>query len=178
MNRHARWAFALALLPVAACSSNNSAPMQAVTPPPPALAAADMQFVNFAAAMDANEIGSGQLAATKARNARVKRYAAMVVSDHQGVDQKLMTLAQSKGVTPDASEPQMVQDMMTKLQADKPATFDRDYLHDEVADHTMAIKMYQDEIANGQDADVKAFAQQTLPALQAHLKAARALGGR
>ncbi len=41
-----------------------------------------------------------------------------------------------------------------------------------------AVKIYQDEIANGQDPDLKAFATSTLPIIQQHLKMARQLGGR
>lgn len=64
---------------------------------------------------------------------------------------------------------------MAKLEADKGTAFDRAYVRDQVLDHEKMVQAYQDEIANGQDADVKAFAQQTLPAVQKHLREARTL---
>ena len=176
MTRSARWLFAAALLPIAACSSNSSAPV-AAAPPTPQLAAPDQSYINAAAANDAAEIQSSQLAATKARSARVKQFAAKMVSDHTAADQQLMTIAQSKGFTPDATPPQMAQDMMAKLSADRPVAFDRDYLRGQVAAHQMAVKAFQDEIANGQDTDVKQFATNTLPIIQQHLATARRLAG-
>jgi putative membrane protein len=46
-----------------------------------------------------------------------------------------------------------------------------------VMGHQMAVKAFQDEIANGQDPDVKAFASATLPTIQQHLTMARRLSG-
>ncbi len=177
MIRSARWLFAAALLPLAACASNSPPPVAAAAPPPPALAAADQTFVMMAAGSDAGEVQEGQLAATKARSARVKAFASRMVDAHTKTTQQLMTIAQSKGVTPDATPPAMAQDQMTALTAARPAAFDRLYLHDQVVDHMATVKAYQDEIANGQDADLKAFATSTLPIIQQHLKMARQLGG-
>lgn len=175
MNCYTRWAFALALLPVAACSSNSTGPMVDTTPPPPALAVADQAFVTAAAASDAGEIQSSQLAATKAHGPRVKAYAAKMVSDHTATSQKLMAIAQAKGVTASATPTDMAQKMEAKLEADKPRTFDRDYVMGQVASHKSAVQVFQSEIADGQDADLKAFAQATLPSIQQHLKMAQRL---
>lgn len=177
MNRSARWLFAAALLPLAACASNMSPPMAAVPPAPPPLAAADQAFVTMAAGSDAAETQMGQLAATKARGARVKKFATTMIDAHGKTTQQLMTIAQSKGVTPDATPPQMAQDQMVALNKASPAAFDRLYLRDQVMDHVAAVKVYQDEIANGQDADLKAFATSTLPTIQSHLKMARQISG-
>ena len=175
MTRSIRWLFVAALLPVAACSSNATAPMAAAPPAPPPLAAADQSFINAVAATDAGEIQAGQLAATKARGARVKQFAQKMVSDHTAADQQLMTIAQSKGFTP--SPAPMDPAVLAKLNADRPVAFDRDYLHSQVAGHQAAVKVFQDEIANGQDADVKAFATSTLPTIKQHLAMARRLAG-
>ena len=177
MTRSARWLFVAALLPIAACSSNSAQPVAAAPPAPPPLASADQAFINAAAQSDAAEIQAGQLATTKARGARIKQFASKMVSDHTTLDQQLMTLAQSKGFTPDATPPQMATDMMAKLNADRPAMFDRDYLHGQVMGHEVAVKAFKDEIANGQDADVKAFATSNLAEIQQHLTMARRLAG-
>ncbi len=44
-----------------------------------------------------------------------------MVDAHGQTTQQLMTIAQSKGVTPDATPPQMAQDQMTALNAARPA---------------------------------------------------------
>lgn len=177
MTRSIRWLFAAALLPIAACSSNSATPVSSAPPPVPPLAQADQMFVTAAAQTDATEIQAGQLAATKARGARVKQFAQKMVADHTQMDQQLMTLAQSKGFTPDATPTPMATDMMAKLNADRPVAFDRDYLRGQVMGHQMAVKAFQDEIANGQDADLKAFATNGLPTIQQHLVMARRLAG-
>jgi putative membrane protein len=176
MTRTARWLFAAALLPLAACASNPP-PAPVAPPAPPPLAAADQAFVNAAAGSDAAEVQQGQLAATKARNPRVKKFAATMVDAHTKTTQQLMTIAQSKGVTPDATVPQMATDQLAALNKARPAAFDHLYVRDQVADHVAAVQAYQAEIANGQDADLKAFATSTLPTIQAHLRMARQLAG-
>ena len=176
MIRPAYWLFAAALLPIAACSSNPP-PVTAAPPPPPALAAADQMFLNSAAASDAGEVQAGQLAATKAHSARIKKFGSDMVAAHTQTTQQLTTIAQSKGATPDATLTPMSQEMLTKLNADPARAFDHDYIRGQVASHQAAVKVYQDEIANGQDADLKAFASSTLPTIQAHLRTARSLSG-
>ncbi len=176
MIRSAKWLFAAALLPLAACSS-SSTPVVSTPPALPPLASADQMFINAAAASDAGEVQSSQLAGTKGHNPRIKKFAADMVAAHTQLSQQLSTIAQSKGVTPDPTPTPMAQDMMTKLNADPARAFDRDYVRGQIAAHQAAVKVYQDEIANGQDADLKAYATSTLPTIQQHLKAARALGG-
>ena len=178
MIRSARWLFAAALLPLAACASNAPPPVAAAPPAPPPLAAADQMFINMAAGSDAAEVSEAQVAGTKARSARVKSFATTMVDAHTQTTQQLMTIAQSKGVTPDTTPSPVAQAQMAPLNSARPAAFDRLYLHDQVVDHMAAVKVYQDEIANGQDPDLKAFATATLPTIQQHLKSARQLGGR
>jgi putative membrane protein len=175
MNRHVRWAFALALLPIAACSTKPAPVVDAAPPPPPPLAAADQSFVMAAAASDAAEIQASNLAATKAHGPRIKAFAAKMVTDHTATTQKLTSIASAKGVTlsPTLSDDQ--QKMEAKLQADKRG-FDHDYIHGQVAAHMDAVKVFQAEIDNGQDADLKAFATATLPTIKQHLTMAQRLG--
>ncbi len=175
MNRYARWAFALALLPVAACSSSTPPVTATPVPVPPPLASVDQTFVNAAAGSDASEIQSSQLAQTKARSVRIKTFAEKMVTDHNATTQKLTSIVQSKGAT--ITPTPTGQDLATKLAADKPRAFDRDYINGQIEGHKAAVKLFQDEISNGQDADVKAFAQATLPAIQQHLKLAERIGG-
>ena len=176
MRINARLLFALTLLPVAACSTNPP-PVASAPPPPPGLASADQTFINTAAAGDAAEIQGAQMAQAQARRPAVKKYAAQMVADHTATTQQLTTIAQSKGVTPVATPSDNAQATMAKLQADKGAAFDRAYLRDQVMDHQKMVQAYQDEIANGQDPDLNAFAQQTLPTVEKHLHEAQALSG-
>ncbi len=176
MNRTCRWGLALALLPIAACSTTPP-PMAATPPAPPPLAQADQTFVMNAGQDGMAEVQMAQLALTKARSARVKAYANEMISDHTPANQQLMTLAQQKGVTPPAMVSDMQQQQMTMLQGESGARFDRDYMRSQVAGHEAMVQVVQDELANGQDADLKAYAQTNLPVVQKHLMQARQATG-
>ena len=177
MNRHLRWAFAAALLPMAACSTSTPAQMAAVPPAPPPLAAADQTFMMAAASSDAAEIQAANLAQTKARSPRIKAFAAKMITDHTATTQKLTSIAQMKGLPVSPVLTDMQQKMALKLEADKPRAFDRDYIHGQVMAHQAAITAFQTEIDSGQDPDLKAFATATLPTLKQHLMMAQRLAG-
>ena len=175
MNRSFRWMVVAALLPVAACSSSAPPPAPVAAPTPPPLAAADQSFINAAAAGDAFQVQAGQLATTKAHTARVKQYADTMVSSHTQTTQQLTQIAQAHAFTPVATLAPDQQKMLDTLGKVRPAAFDRTYMSDNVISHRAAIKLYQDEVANGQDPDLKQFATTTLPTIQQHYKLA---GGR
>jgi putative membrane protein len=100
-----------------------------------------------------------------------------MVTDHTATTQQLTTIAQSKGVTVTATPSDDAQKMEAKLEADKPRMFDHDYIQSQISGHQAAVKVFQTEIDNGQDADLKAFATATLPTIQQHLVMAQRLGG-
>ena len=175
MNRSLRWMSLAALLPVAACSGSPPSAPVAVAPSPPSLAPGDAVFVNAAAASDAFEVQAGQVAQMKGHSARVKNYADKMVQSHTQTTQQLMQIAQAKGVTPNATLNPGAQRALTRLQGDPARRFERDYLRDNVVSHGTAIRAFQDEIKNGQDADLKQFAMATLPIIQQHFREA---GGR
>jgi putative membrane protein len=103
----------------------------------------------------------------------VKDFGAMMVKDHTAAGDQLKSLAASKGVSlpTSASVPEMAE--KAKLDVLTGDTYDKSYIKGQIKAHHEAIALFKKEIASGQDADAKSFAQQTLPTLQQHLKAAR-----
>ena len=95
-----------------------------------------------------------------------------MVTAHTQTTQQLMSIAQTKGVTPDATLTPAQQKMLTQLQSESGTRFDRDYLRDNIISHRAAEKVFQDETSVGQDADLKQFASATLPTIKQHLKMA------
>lgn len=183
MNRFARWGFALALLPMAACTSDRVNPAASTVPqaaaPTSTVSAADQQFAMQAAASDQFEIQSSQAALQMARNPRVRQFAQRMVDAHGQTTQQLTQIATSKGMALQPALEPVQQKMLTDLQAMSAGrAFDRAYLNDQVAGHEAAVTVYQNEIANGSDPDLKDFARRTLPIIQNHLRDARRLGGR
>jgi putative membrane protein len=140
------------------------------------IARGDKTFMEKAAQAGMFEIETSKLAPTNAASPDVKSFAAMMVTDHTAVAQELSTLAGTKGVKLPADLPRGEKSTLKTLQSDKDAKFDKAYT-DKVAvsAHKDAVKLFSDEAKNGKDADVKAFAQKTLPSLQGHLDKGMAL---
>ncbi len=69
---------------------------------------------------------------------------------------------------------------MKKLEKASGADFDKEFATYALKDHAMDLSLYQKEAQQGQDTDLKQFAQTMVPKLQHHLEmskdAARAVG--
>ncbi len=142
----------------------------------PAYARSDAAFMKDAAHAGDAEIEASRLAQTKAKSAEVKAFADTMVTDHSKVADELKTLAASKSVTlPDG--PSMTQKAELKLiDAGDNDKFDERYAKSfGVKAHESTIKLFEEAAANAKDADVRAWAQKTLPGLKHHLEMAQAL---
>jgi len=127
-------------------------------------------FVKEASAGNQSEIALAQLAQQKAQNPEIKNLAQMLQQDHQQAQEKLQTIAQAHGLTLDTSPTFTQRRAQSKLEKLNGAEFDQQYAKDMLEDHVTDIKKFQKASQNIEDADVKQFAQQTLPTLQTHLQ--------
>jgi putative membrane protein len=132
-------------------------------------------FVEDASAKGVAEVEAGKLAQEKGTAADVKSFAEMMIKDHSAANDKLKTLATSKNleVSDDAQLMDKAKAMILELRSAK--SFDQAYANNQVKAHEATIKLFEEEAANGKDADLKAFATETLPKLKAHLSQAQAL---
>jgi len=135
----------------------------------------DQDFVNMAAQTDMLEAHLGQMAADQASSDAVKSYAQMLTTDHTNDYQQLTMAATKAGLTVPKGLDAQHDKMITPFEKLKGAAFDRHFEQAMVAGHTKAIAEYQKEANNGQNADIKAYANQALPTLQKHLEQARDL---
>lgn len=139
---------------------------------------ADAKFMMTAAAGGLAEVEMGRLALERASSDAVKQYAQRMIDDHTKANQDLMQVASTKGVTlptgPDAKH----MALMEKLRRMTGADFDRMYIKEAgIKDHQNMEKLFRNETIKGKDADVRAFASRTLPAVQDHLRMAREMSG-
>jgi putative membrane protein len=133
------------------------------------LSAADKTFMAAAASGGMYEVRSSQLALQHGQAADVKSIAQHMIDDHTKANQELMSLAQQKGlVTADALNPKH-QNMLDKLNGLNGTAFDAEYLRQQRVAHQETVSLFLDETRQGSSADVKAWAQKTLPTLQQHL---------
>jgi len=174
VSKYSRWAFALALLPLAACNSNPSMQQSSTVPTPqtqPSVSAQDQKFIDQAVTSDIFEIKSSQLALEKSRNPRTRMYAQQMIDDHGASEQKLQQLASANGIQVPSDFGPEGQRAYAAIENTR-RIFDSEYFRQQALSHQTAVTVYQDEISNGYNNDVKQFAQQTLPTIQEHLQEA------
>ncbi|HKY01689.1 MAG TPA: DUF4142 domain-containing protein [Burkholderiales bacterium] len=133
------------------------------------------KFFKEAAIGGIAEVEAGKLAAQKGSSADVKQFGEMMVKDHSGANAKLKDLAAKKNVTLPAELDDKHKRAAENLAKKQGADFDKAYADQMVKDHKKTIDLFEGEAKRGKDADVKAFAEATLPTLREHLKAAQQL---
>jgi len=126
------------------------------------LSVKDTKFVKKTAKGGMREVKMAEMAKEQAKSADVKKVAEKIESDHKDANQELMALAEKKGVALSKNEPKI--EKMTGMD------FDKEYLAMMVKDHEKDIAAFEEEVNHGEDADVKAWAEKTLPTLKEHLK--------
>ena len=139
-----------------------------------ALSSKGSSFVKEAAAGNQSEIALAQLAQQKAQNPEVKSLAQMIQQDHQQAQEKLQTIAQAHGIALEQSPSWMQRRTQSKLEKLNGAEFDQQYAKDMLEDHVTDIKKFEKASQSIEDSDVKQYAQECLPKLQAHLQHAEA----
>ena len=132
-------------------------------------------FVEDASAKGVAEVEAGKLAQEKGTAADIKAYGTMMIKDHTAANEKLKAIADQKKleISTDAELLDKAKAMILDLRSAK--SFDQAYANNQVKAHEATIEIFEDEIKNGDDADLKQFATATLPTLKAHLEKAKAL---
>jgi putative membrane protein len=129
----------------------------------------DESFFKSAAEAGLAEVAAGEDAQSKGSSQSVKDFGAMMVHDHTAANNKLKSIATSKGIELPA-EPGIKHKAMKKAMDMKSgASFDKDYVNGQIKDHKDTIDLLKKEIATGKDPEAKAFASDTLPKVEAHL---------
>ena len=133
----------------------------------------DAQFAVEAASGGMMEVETSQLAQQKAQNAKVKEFAAMLVTDHTAANNELKSLASSKNITLPATMGDDHQKHVKDLNEKSGADFDKAYMKMMVDDHKEDVDKFEKASEKCEDPDLKAFAAKTLPVLRKHLDAAK-----
>jgi putative membrane protein len=143
------------------------------------LSGTDRNFLMTAGHGGHAEVILAQMAQKKAMNSEVKSLADQLEKDHSANNRELESLASSKGVklpTDLDAEHKQVQSRLEKLDG---AAFDKAYASEMVNGHKKMIALFE-QASKSKDADIRAYAEKTLPTLKEHLshaqKAATAAG--
>ena len=136
----------------------------------------DKSFIKDAAEAGNAEVEGSKVAVSQSANGDVKAFAQQMVDDHGKAGSELKALADQKGVKVSDEPSTLKKTEIKMLSGRKGSSFDQHYADSiGVKAHEDTVKLFQKEVDKGTDADVKAWAQKTLPALQHHLEMARQL---
>jgi putative membrane protein len=158
---------------------------QTAAPPeaPASLNAIDYNFVGQANLGAPFQVDSGRLAESKGTSTAIRSYAHLMVTTHIPVVDALNVILKHKDITPSNTLLHGAYDaMIATLKTDRSTAFDRNYMNGQVEYQKGNAALFEQEIQNGADPDLKEFARQTLPKIVDHLHRAEQLaaanGGR
>src|SRR4051812_4180370 len=118
---------AVAALPIAALAQT---PTRADTNTSMTLKHADRSFIEKAAKDGSDEVEISRIAVERSSNPQVREFAQMMVADHSGANESLISLASTKGLTLPAKESKEAAKWSKKDAKD----FDKDYMSKMVSD--------------------------------------------
>lgn len=130
----------------------------------------DADFVAEAVAANYAEIAMSTLAAERSDNAQVKEVAQMLVTDHNKLLGELQSFATAKAITiPVEAEDEGKRKLESLIKEDDMKDFNKEWCNKMVDKHQNAISNYESRRDKTEDAELKAWIEQTLPHLRTHL---------
>lgn len=169
--------------PAVAMAEPDTGP-QKTQPSAAKLSAADQAVLQHRHHVNVMEIDMGKVAEQRG-TAKVKKYAAALVKDHQKSDKDVVKFAKTKGVklmdhAMPANEAERAQHeemmkLMERLKTLEGAEFDREYLAAMVDGHTAEVGRVTTEVGTVTDPKLKALLVKAKPVIERHAEQARAL---
>ena len=139
-----------------------------------AFAISPRAFIESASESGLAEIENGKLAVQKSQSADVKKFAQMMIDDHQAANQELIDLAGQLRLKP--SDDAAMTDRVKKLILEyREGSFDKAYADNQVDAHEKAIELFRKQAEDTDVPDLQDYASKTLPKLEAHLQEAKKL---
>ncbi len=137
----------------------------------------DQKFVETSSSSALGEYKINEMAEDQAASDDVKKLAKELQPAHVKVNKEFIAILNKKGIPSPSDMTKQDQEEVDKLSAKKGDDFDRTFLQVQLDGHKRAITRFEDEAAHGDDPDLKAFADKTLPTLRGFLKQLQAQAG-
>lgn len=129
----------------------------------------DAQFLVNAAEIHLEEIQLSQIAQSNSTEPEVKKMGKIMESDHTKSLNDLKELASKKSITIPTSLTEDNKDAYKDLSNKSGEDFDKEYCEKMVEGHKKAIEKFEDASAKSEDAEIRAWAEASLPVLRSHL---------
>ena len=141
----------------------------------------DAQIASIVVTANQVDADAGKLAQRMATNPEVKKFAAQMVADHEGVNKQAVALATKLKVTPQDNDTSKAlktggEQNIAKLKTLSGAAFDRAYIDQEVAYHQAVLDAIDKTLVpSAKNQELKDLIVKVRPAIAAHLDHARHL---
>jgi putative membrane protein len=141
----------------------------------------DAQIASIVVTANQVDVDAGKLAQSTSTNPDVKKFGALMVTDHMGVNESATDLAKKLQLTPEDNTTSKSlkaggEKNLAKLKTLKGAAFDKSYVDQEVAYHQQVLDALDKLlIPNAKNAELKALLVKVRPAFVSHLEHARHL---
>jgi putative membrane protein len=140
----------------------------------PSFAASPRAFVEMASEKSLAEIENGKLALQKSQSADVRKFAQMMIDDHQAANNELTELSSQLRLP--ASDTTAMMDRVKKLILEyREGSFDKAYANNQVEAHEQTIELFQEQVEDADVPPLQDYARKHLPRLEAHLEEAKKL---
>jgi putative membrane protein len=139
----------------------------------------DAQIAAIVVTANQVDVDAGELAAARAGNAEVRKFAQRMVTDHKAVNKSAVDLATKLSLTPQENDTSRAlktggDKNLAALKKLSGAAFDRAYVDHEVAYHGQVLEALDKTlIPNAANAELKALLVKVRPAFVAHLEHAK-----
>ncbi len=133
------------------------------------LSSSDREFIAQAASQGLFEVRSSELALRQPQlDSKHRQFAQRMITDHSKANQELMRIAKAQGVDVSQKMQPKHQQQFDKLQGLSGDAFSQQYHQAQMQGHDEAISLCERQTREGQNQEIKSFAQRTLPTLREH----------
>ena len=160
-------------------------PTEAQAPNPPAVdvppALTDAQILEVTHTANQGEVEQAKLAQSKSRDPRVKRLAAMMLTDHTAADDQGRAVARKASLVPEPSpiSTSLASDAhgaTSDLKAQVGSEFDKGYVDTQVKEHQAVLDMIDQKLLPAAlNGEVRAYLAEVRPKIAMHLRRAQEL---
>ena len=141
-----------------------------------AIDTATRQFVEKVAISDMYEIQAGRIALDKSDNQQIEQFAKTMVDDHTKTSNELKAAVQNmQGLQLPEKVDAAHQQKLDQLKSASAGQFIQEYRTQQIDAHETAVSLFTDYSKNGTQAELKSWAERTLPHLRHHLEMAQNL---
>ena len=135
-----------------------------------AISPMDKMFATKAAQGGIAEVKTSQLAVRKSHNKYVLAVAKRMIKEHTAANEELITVAENKKMSLPSDTDAKHKAALAKLSRLSGMAFDKAYMAGQEKDHAATVKLFESEIASGEDKDISGFASKNLPTIEDHTK--------